>query len=97
MVCATATASPSGIIIEIVDDGIGVFRSVRESQGLPDDVEAVFALEKGRFTTHPGRHSGEGIFFASKAANRYRLESGKVFVLADVFHRRGPRRPGILR
>lgn len=83
MVCATATASPSGIIIEIFDDGIGVFRSVRESQGLPDDVEAVFVLEKGRFTTQPGRHSGEGIFFASKAANRYRLESGKVAWLTD--------------
>lgn len=83
MVCVTAMASPSGIIIEIVDDGIGVFRSVRESQGLPDDVEAVFVLEKGRFTTQPGRHSGEGIFFASKAANRYRLESGKVAWLTD--------------
>lgn len=83
MVCVTATASPSGIIIEIVDDGIGVFRSVRESQGLPDDVEAVFVLEKGRFTTQPGRHSGEGIFFASKATNRYRLESGKVAWLTD--------------
>jgi len=97
VVCVTVASSAAGIVIEIVDDGIGVFRSVRESLGLPDDVEAVFILEKGRFTTLPDRHSGEGIFFASKAANRYRLESGKVFVLADVFHRRGPRRPGILR
>lgn len=83
IVRVTAAASPSGIIIEIVDDGIGVFRSVRESQGLPEDVEAVFVLEKGRFTTQPGRHSGEGIFFVSKAANRYLLESGKVAWLTD--------------
>lgn len=83
IVRVTATASPSGVMIEIVDDGIGVFRSVRESQRLPDDVEAVFVLEKGRFTTQPDRHSGEGIFFASKAANRYLLESGKVAWLTD--------------
>ncbi|MFM8292003.1 MAG: ATP-binding protein [Planctomycetia bacterium] len=74
-VLVTATASTSGVVVEISDDGIGVFRSVREAQRLPDDVEAVFVLEKGRFTTQPERHSGEGIFFASKAANRYLLES----------------------
>ncbi len=82
-VCVTAAAAPAGIVIEIVDNGIGVFRSVRESQGMPDDVEAVFLLEKGRFTTQPARHSGEGIFFASKAANRYLLASGKIAWLTD--------------
>jgi anti-sigma regulatory factor (Ser/Thr protein kinase) len=82
-VSVTASSSPAGIVIEIVDNGIGVFRSVRESQGLPDDVEAVFVLEKGRFTTQPARHSGEGIFFASKAANRYLLASGKIAWLTD--------------
>lgn len=83
MVLVTAMALPSGVVIEIVDDGIGVFRSVRASQSLPDDVEAVFVLEKGRFTTQPERHSGEGIFFASKAANRYVLESGTVAWITD--------------
>lgn len=82
-VLVTATASASGVVVEISDDGIGVFRSVREAQRLPDDVEAVFVLEKGRFTTQPERHSGEGIFFASKAANRYLLESGTVTWIID--------------
>ncbi|MFM7244630.1 MAG: STAS-like domain-containing protein [Planctomycetaceae bacterium] len=78
VVCVTAASSSAGVVIDIVDDGMGVFRSVRESQALTDDVEAVFVLEKGRFTTLPDRHTGEGIFFASKAANRYLLASGKV-------------------
>ena len=56
---------------------------IREAQGLPDDVESVFVLEKGRFTTQPARHSGEGIFFSSKAANRYRIESGRVAWIVD--------------
>ena len=83
IVQVAAAASPSGVILEIVDDGIGVFRSVRECQRLSEDVESVFVLEKGRFTTQPERHSGEGIFFSSKAANRYRLESGNVAWLVD--------------
>lgn len=79
----TAATLPTGILVEILDDGIGVFRRIREAQGLPDDVEAVFVLEKGRFTTQPDRHTGEGIFFSSKAANRYRLESSRVGWLID--------------
>jgi hypothetical protein len=79
----TAAVSPHGVLIDVVDDGIGVFRHVRETQALPDDVEAVFVLEKGRFTTQPERHTGEGIFCSSKAANRYRLEPGRVAWITD--------------
>jgi hypothetical protein len=79
----TASVASAGVVVEISDDGIGVFRRVRESRDLPDDVEAVFVLEKGRFTTQPERHSGEGIFFSSKAANRYVLESGRVAWITD--------------
>jgi hypothetical protein len=71
------------VLVDIADDGIGVFRHVRESLHLPEDVEAVFVLEKGRFTTQPARHTGEGIFFSAKAANRYRLESGRVAWITD--------------
>ena len=86
-VAVTATATPSGIVVEIADDGIGVYRTVREAERLPDDVEAVFVLEKGRFTTQPDRHSGEGIFFVSKAANHYLLESGTVaWIVDNVIH-----------
>lgn len=79
----TVGTEPSGVAVEVIDDGIGVFRCIREAQGLPDDVESVFVLEKGRFTTQPARHSGEGIFFSSKAANCYRIESGRVAWIVD--------------
>ncbi|MFM9059042.1 MAG: ATP-binding protein [Planctomycetaceae bacterium] len=82
-VVVTATVLPEGVVIEVTDDGVGVFRRIREARDLPDDVESVFVLEKGRFTTQPDRHTGEGIFFSSKVANRYRLESGRVAWLTD--------------
>lgn len=71
------------LTIEVSDDGIGAFHSVRQAQGLEADVEAVFVLEKGRFTTSPERHSGEGIFFSSKACGRFLLKSGKLAWLID--------------
>jgi anti-sigma regulatory factor (Ser/Thr protein kinase) len=82
-VVVTATRSAAGVQLEIIDDGIGVFRRVRETVDLPDEVEAVFVLEKGRFTTQPDRHSGEGIFFSSKIPSLYRLESGRIAWITD--------------
>ena len=64
------------LVVEIVDDGIGVFRRVREEFGLPDDLASIAELAKGKRTTSPERHSGEGIFFTSKAADQFQLESG---------------------
>jgi len=79
----TISVGASGVVVEIVDDGVGVFRNVREAERLPDDVESVFVLEKGRFTTQPERHTGEGIFFSSKVASQFRLESGRVAWITD--------------
>ena len=79
----TISVGVSGVAVEIVDDGVGVFRNVREAERLPDDVESVFVLEKGRFTTQPERHTGEGIFFTSKVARQFRLESGRVAWITD--------------
>lgn len=82
-VTVTAARSAEGVQLEVIDNGIGVFRHVRETVDLPDDVEAVFVLEKGRFTTQPERHCGEGIFFSSKIPCRYRLESGRIAWITD--------------
>jgi hypothetical protein len=60
---------------EIVDDGVGVFRHVRERLGLPDDLAAIQQLAKGRETTAPDRHSGEGIFFTSRAVDRFEIDA----------------------
>lgn len=58
------------------DQGIGVFRSVMEGKGLKSEAEALAELTKGKVTTAPKWHSGEGIFFTSRAADVFRLTSG---------------------
>ena len=68
---------------EINDDGVGAFRHVRERLGLPDDLAALQQLSKGRETTAPDRHSGEGIFFTSKAVDRFELDANRLRWIVD--------------
>ena len=57
------------------DSGIGVFKNVMKSRKLKSELEAIQDLLKGKITTQPKSHSGEGIFFTSKAADNFVLES----------------------
>ena len=45
--------------------------------------EALQELSKGKLTTLPKGHTGEGIFFTSKVADRFELESGRTRWLVD--------------
>lgn len=72
----TITFSVSEVIkFEIIDNGIGVFRNVKNSRHLQSELEAAQDLLKGKTTTAPALHSGEGIFFTSKIADEFKLES----------------------
>lgn len=57
------------------DAGIGVFRNVMQQRHLQSEFEAMQDLLKGKTTTQPHAHSGEGIFFTSKVADVFILES----------------------
>lgn len=57
------------------DYGIGVFRNVMNQRRLTSELEAIQDLLKGKTTTAPQAHSGEGIFFTSKAADVFVLDS----------------------
>jgi len=60
----------------IVNDfGIGVFRNIMRKKELKSEIEAIQDLLKGKTTTMPTSHSGEGIFFTSKVGNLFILDS----------------------
>ncbi len=66
--------------MQIRDDGIGIFTKIRQALGLDDERHAVLELAKGKLTTDPDNHSGEGIFFTSRMFNRYEIvSSGVIF------------------
>jgi Mn-dependent DtxR family transcriptional regulator/uncharacterized protein (DUF1330 family) len=68
---------------EVVDDGIGVFENLRQILHLEDAMHALQELSKGKVTTQPEAHSGEGIFFVSKIADLFELESGDLCWIVD--------------
>ena len=53
--------------LSVCDDGIGIFYNIKKNLNLSDEKDAIFELAKGKRTTDKTRHSGQGIFFTSKA------------------------------
>lgn len=67
----------------IRDRGIGVFENIRNQFKLRNHPEAVEHLLKGKQTTDPVKHSGQGIFFTSKIADKFVLESAQLKLTLD--------------
>ena len=76
-VSVAKTAASS--VVTIRDDGVGIFRKIQAALGLLDERHAVLELAKGKFTTDPQRHSGEGIFFSSRMFDHFSICSGSVW------------------
>ena len=67
--------------VVIVDDGVGVFQTLTEYMAEhgwdnPCTADALIELYKGKITCDASRHSGEGIFFSSKAVDEFAIWSG---------------------
>ena len=76
----------------IQDDGVGVFENIMNKYKLNSEIEAVQDLLKGKTTTAPHAHSGEGIFFSSKVCDQFEIDSHDIIlqvnnILPDVFIR----------
>lgn len=84
------TRTKTDIHFDVVDRGIGIFNNIMEKKSLGDRMEAIQDLLKGKETTAPEGHSGEGIFFTSKIADAFVIRSsGKKLAfdnaLGDVY------------
>lgn len=62
--------------MSVVDDGVGIFRKIQGALGLLDERHAILELSKGKLTTDPKRHTGEGIFFTSRMFDSFEILSG---------------------
>ena len=69
---------------QIRDRGVGVFTSVAERHNLPEEEAAIGELMKGKATSLPERHAGEGIFFTSKACDSFSLRSHRLELIFDT-------------
>lgn len=71
----TVDVSSRNVRLGILDDGVGIFEKIKESLGLEDHRQAILELVKGKFTTDPAHHSGQGIFFTSRIFDSFSIRS----------------------
>ncbi len=72
-----------GLAFEVIDEGIGLFEHLRRGLGLSSELEALEELSKGKVTTLPAAHTGEGIFFTSKVADRFEIDASGLRWIVD--------------
>jgi len=63
----------------VTDNGIGIFKKIKDGLNLADEREAILELAKGKVTTDPAAHTGEGIFFTSRMFDSFSLIANELF------------------
>jgi len=79
-----ATQDERALRIIVSDDGVGIFRKIAEALDLPYMRQALFELSKGKLTTDPSRHSGEGVFFTSRMFDMFEIAANGLTFNHDV-------------
>ncbi len=63
----------------VTDLGIGIFNKIQADFGLDDPRHALLELSKGKLTSNPQKHTGEGIFFTSRMFDEFCILSSSLF------------------
>ena len=66
----------------IQDYGVGIFTKIQKDLGLEFPQQSLLELAKGKCTTDPTRHTGEGIFFTSRIFDDFYIISRKLSFMA---------------
>lgn len=80
----TDVALENGFIkINIFDDGVGIFKKIQKALKLDTINESILHLSKGKFTTDPKNHTGEGIFFTSRLFDKFSIFSSNMYYVFE--------------
>ena len=63
----------------LMDNGVGIFKKIQAAMNLIDERHAVLELAKGKLTTDPEKHTGQGIFFTSRLLDSFDILSGGAY------------------
>ena len=74
-VIVVGETNPQAIVLHVQDSGTGVFRRLAEGLGWSNPREAVIEVAKGKRTTDPRHHTGQGIFFSSRVCDWFCIEA----------------------
>ena len=82
-ITVSISRNKNSVEFEVIDYGVGIFNNIMAKKNLNTEMEAIQDLLKGKQTTDPKRHSGEGIFFTSKAADIFSIQSSGKKIIFD--------------
>ena len=82
----TASQTEKSLTLVVADNGIGIFEKISVALNLADKRQALFELSKGKLTTDPSKHSGEGVFFTSRMFDYYEIEANGLQFSHDEKH-----------
>ena len=83
----SCSLSAVSAIISIKDNGIGIFTKLQQALNLPEKRFGILELYKGKLTTDPHSHSGEGIFFSSRIADIFAIFSDDLCFCSGQFNK----------
>jgi anti-sigma regulatory factor (Ser/Thr protein kinase) len=84
LVLIYATQRMDYFALGVSDDGMGIFSKITQALSLPDKRQALLELAKGKLTTDPSKHSGEGIFFTSRMFDSFQIEADDLEYVHDL-------------
>jgi len=73
--------NPALVAVHMSDAGVGIFGKLRDHFELDDAEHAALELSKGKLTTDPDHHTGEGIFFTSRMMDEFIVASDQVHLI----------------
>ncbi len=76
LVKVARTAADTQLLI--MDNGVGIFKKIQKALNLLDERHAIVELAKGKLTTDPATHTGQGIFFTSRLVDSFNILAGGV-------------------
>lgn len=69
--------------LSVRDNGVGIFEKIAAAEGLADSYSSIRKLQSGAYTTAPDGHTGQGIFFSSRAVDEFSVGSGEITWITD--------------
>jgi len=73
----------------VSDDGCGLFERIEQSFAIGDPTLAMLELSKGKLSSQPERHCGQGLFYVARLADVFELHANR-----QAFQHRGWGRAG---
>jgi anti-sigma regulatory factor (Ser/Thr protein kinase) len=82
-ITAATFSDGKSISLSIADNGIGIFKNIYEYFHLDDIRESILQINKGKMTTDPINHSGEGLFFCARAFDIFEIHANGLHYYRD--------------